>query len=147
MIRIKSVTDEIDKLANRVLKKSKDFSPATKEIAGIMLDTVEQNFEEEGRPVKWSGLAESTKKQRAKKGTFPGKMLQVTGQLASSIQADHDKTTATVSTNQFHGPIHHFGGKTGRDGKTIIPPRPILVLTKPDQDEIQEVLRVFLDNI
>ncbi|MCH7519565.1 MAG: tyrosine-type recombinase/integrase [Candidatus Dadabacteria bacterium] len=47
MIKIKAVTDEIDKLANRVLKKSRDFSPATKEIAGIMLDAVEQNFEDE----------------------------------------------------------------------------------------------------
>ena len=103
-------------------------------------DAVEQNFEEEGRPIKWSPLAPSTKKQRAKKGTFPGKILQDTGQLTASIQADSDKTTATVSTNDFRAPILHFGSKTGRDGKTIIPPRPILILTKPDQGEIQKTI-------
>ena len=55
-----------------------------KHIAGIMLDSVEENFEKEGRPDKWTSLAKPTIKQRIKKGYWPGRILQVRGELAAS---------------------------------------------------------------
>ena len=110
------------------------------------MTNVEENFEQEGKPVKWSPLAESTKKQREKKGKL-GKILQVSGQLATANQPSHTRTRATVSNNQFNAPIHNFGGRTGKGGKAVIPAGPFMVLTKPDQDDIEDVLRVILDNL
>lgn len=38
-----------------------------KNIAGIFASSTEHNFRGEGRPEKWTDLAETTKKKRAKK--------------------------------------------------------------------------------
>lgn len=48
-------------------------------IADIMQDSVEENFEKEGRPEKWEKLKPSTIKQRSKKGYWQGRILQMRG--------------------------------------------------------------------
>lgn len=140
MIKISADTRDLDTIIKSLRRKSQDFSPATAEIAGIMLDAVEENFDKEGRPVAWQPLAPSTIKQRTKEGTWPGKKLQRSGDLASSVQPDHDKTSASVSTNKVHGPTQHFG-------RGPIPARPFMNLAYSDTLEVEEVLRVFLDNL
>jgi phage gpG-like protein len=55
---------------------------------------------------------ESTKASRAAKGKWPGKMLQVSGQLASSITTAHTNNTAQVGTSVIYAAIHQFGGQT-----------------------------------
>lgn len=80
-------------------------------VAGIMFRAVEDNFEQEGRP-KWKDLHPGTKQGRHLQGTWPGKILQRSGSLASSIVQDFDGTRAIVGTNKIYGPIHQFGGKT-----------------------------------
>ncbi len=61
------------------------MSDVTRKLAGIMLDSVEENFEKEGRPKKWTPLSDSTIKKREKKGFFPRKILQREGLRAGSI--------------------------------------------------------------
>ena len=76
--------------------------------AGIMEGAVEENFAQEGRP-KWMGLSPKTLKR--KKGD---KILQESGQLASSIQQGADRTSAFVGSNKVYAAIQNNGGKIER---------------------------------
>ncbi len=119
---------------------------AMTEIAGIMLDAVEENFEKEGRPETWTPLADVTVEDRREKGFGPEHpILQRTGTLAASVQAESNREEATVSTNLRYAAIQHFGGEAGKGKKVKIPPRPFLVLAPEDEDEIAGVLRKLLD--
>ncbi|ROR26567.1 phage virion morphogenesis protein [Comamonas sp. BIGb0124] len=82
-----------------------------RDVAGIMLSAVEDNFEAQGR-AKWKDLQQSTKDSRAKQGTWPGKILQRSGHLASSIVTRHSAYEAAVGTNVAYAAIHQFGGRT-----------------------------------
>ncbi len=146
MFRVAVSTKEIDGLAIRLARRSDDMSEAMTEIAGIMLDAVEENFEQEGRPEKWLELAEVTKDDREEKGfgrEHP--ILQRTGNLAASVQADSSDREAVVSTNLRYAALQHFGGEAGRGKKVKIPPRPFLVLAPEDEDEIVGVLRRLIE--
>lgn len=98
---------------------------------GILRDAVEANFAAQGRP-KWAALKpaslaskyqtqRTTKKgnprrnagERFAKAVAQNKILQSSGRLASSIQAQSDANSAVVGTNLVYAAIHQFGGKTG----------------------------------
>ncbi|MBX3588786.1 MAG: phage virion morphogenesis protein [Ramlibacter sp.] len=85
--------------------------PLMRAVAGIMLSAVEDNFEQEGRP-KWKDLAPSTKLSRFKEGKWPGKILQRSGALASSITQSFTADVAKVATNMPYARIQNFGGRT-----------------------------------
>ena len=114
-----------------------------KNIAGIFAYSTEENFKEEGRP-KWQYLTESTKKQRKKKGTYPGLILQVTGQLASSVNTYYDNNSAVIGSNLDYAAIHQLGGQAGKGQKAEIPARPYLQLTDDDFAKIIDETTFFL---
>ena len=148
MLKVAVSTRDIDGLAVRLARKSSDTEEAMTAIAGIMLDAVEENFEKEGRPEKWTPLAEETVEERREKGFGPEHpILQRTGTLAASVQAHSSSNEATVSTNLRYAAIHQFGGKAGRNKKVTIPPRPFMVLTNEEEDEIVGILKRLLDDI
>lgn len=101
--------DDIDRALREIARRVANTAPAMREIKGVMLDAVEQNFEEEGRP-KWVDLAPSTKKRRAAQGKWPGRILQVSNTLVRSITGDSGNGFATVGTNLEYAAIHQFGG-------------------------------------
>ena len=145
MIKFSADTKEIDGLARNLLARSSDMSEAMAAIAGVMLDAVEENFEQEGRPETWTLLAKETVEERRRKGFGPEHpILQRTGTLAASIQADSSHNAAMVFTNLRYAAIQHFGGDAGRGKKVTIPPRPFLVLTQEDEDEIADILKKAL---
>ncbi len=83
MIKISVDTRQIDGLALRFVQKSSDAEEAMAAIAGIMLDAVEENFEKEGRPEKWTPLAEATveeRRSRTKKGKRRKRKLKKGGE-------------------------------------------------------------------
>lgn len=88
-----------------------DTRPLMGSVAGIMMRAVEDNFEQEGRP-KWQDLKPSTKLARSLTGNWPGKVLQRTGRLASSMVTSHDARTAAVGSNVVYAAINFFGGRT-----------------------------------
>lgn len=111
----------------------------TRDIAGIMLAEVEENFAQQGRPrwvdIKSVGLARAGYTRTAKgrwslpRGRSAGYMiLQASGRLASSITQHSDAMSATVGTNVVYAKIHQFGGKTkphtirAKNGKALALP-------------------------
>lgn len=99
----------IDPALMSLLKKVENRGPLMRIIAGIMLDDVHENFEQQGRPP-WRALSEKTITDRRAKGYWPGKILQRTGQLLKSVTAKSDNDSSQVGTNKIYAALHQFGG-------------------------------------
>jgi phage virion morphogenesis protein len=146
MFQVAVNTKGIDGLALRLARRPSDMSEAMTEIAGIMRDAVVENFDKEGRPETWTPLAEATVKDRREQGFGPEHpILKRTGTLLDSVQESSDDREAVVSTNLRYAALQHFGGEAGRGKKVKIPPRPFLVLTPEDEDEIVDVLGKLIE--
>ncbi len=141
-IEIKLDNKEVESRLLDLAKRSENLRPLMKNIAGIFAYSTEENFKEEGRPDKWTDLAESTKKQRTKTGHYPGQILQVSGQLASSISTYYDNDSAVIGSNLDYAAIHQLGGQAGKNQSVTIPARPYLQL---NNEEIIEVI-IYIKN-
>ena len=143
-IEIKIDNKEVESRLLDLAQRSENLRPLMKNIAGVFAYSTEENFKEEGRPDKWTDLAESTKKQRTKTGHYPGQILQVSGQLASSISTYYDNDSAVIGSNLDYAAIHQLGGQAGKNQSVTIPARPYLQLTEDDFEEIiQETEKYF----
>lgn len=144
-----------------VAEKLDDMTSIMGLIGEIVQSSVERNFEVGGRykepgsydggPNKWVDLAEGTKKARARRGHWPGPILQDTGRLAASFHYNAHEDSVEVGTNVEYAAIHEFGGtiqRTSKKGKGYsirIPARPFLVVQDEDLDEIVSAVKDFLD--
>ena len=124
--------------------RGENLRPLMKNIAAIMATATEDNFKDEGRPDKWIDLSETTKKQRQKIGKYPGQILQVSGQLASSVSTAYDDNSAVIGSNLAYAAIHQLGGQAGKNNKTTIPARQYLKLTDDNFEEILAETENFL---
>ena len=136
----KEVTEALLNLA----KRGENLRPLMKSIAGIFASSTEENFKNEGRPDKWTDLAEVTKKNREKINKWPGQILTVEGQLASSVTTQYDDDSAVIGSNKEYARIHQLGGDAGRGKKVKIPARPYLLLNDDDFDEILHETEKYL---
>lgn len=141
-IEIKVDNKDVESRLLDLAKQSENLRPLMKNIAGVFAYSTEENFKEEGRPDKWTDLAESTKKQRTKTGHYPGQILQVSGQLASSISTYYDNDSAVIGSNLNYAAIHQLGGQAGKNQSVTIPARPYLQL---NNEEIIEVI-IYIKN-
>lgn len=145
-IEIKIEDNEWQKVSGELISKPQNLRPLMKNISGIMLNSAEENFKEEGRPNKWPELSKSTIKLRTKKGYWPGKILQVRGELASSITSKYDDNSAVVGTNKAYAAIHQLGGDAGRNKKVKISARPYLKLDAKSLAEINKAAKNYLQD-
>lgn len=143
-IEIKLNNKEIEKYLLELAQKAENLRPVMKNIAGILAYSTEENFKTEGRPDKWIDLAESTKKQREKKGHWPGQILQVSGQLAASINTYYDNDSAVIGSNLDYAAIHQLGGQAGKNKSVDIPARPYILLQKEDEKNIIDAITDYL---
>ncbi len=143
-IEIKIDNKEVLTRLHELASRGENLSPLMKNIAGIMATATEDNFKDEGRPDKWVELSESTKKQRQKIGKYPGQILQVSGQLASSVSTAYDDNSAVIGSNLAYAAIHQLRGQAGKNKKTTIPARPYLKLTDDNFEEILTETEKFL---
>lgn len=96
----------------KLIRATTDRRDMMTAIAGTMLDAVETNFEQEGRP-KWMGWSPAYAKKRG-----PGKILQKSGRLAASIRAATSNDEATVGSNVRYARIHNEGGEIKHEART-----------------------------
>ena len=134
-LEIRLDNKEVETRLLDLAKRCENLRPLMKNIAGVFASSTEENFKEEGRP-KWTDLAESTKNQRRKKGKYPGQILQVEGQLSSSVNTFYDDDSAVIGSNLDYARIHQVGGEAGKNKSVSIPARPYLKLTNEDFEEI-----------
>lgn len=101
-------TGALDKLM-RATTRRRDLMTA---LAGTMLDAVEENFQQQGRP-KWAGWSPAYARRRGS-----GQILQRSGRLAASIRPAVTNDEATVGTNVKYARIHHYGGEIRHQPRT-----------------------------
>ena len=143
-IEIELDNKEVESRLLDLAKRSENLRPLMKNIAGIFAYSTEENFKEEGRPDKWTELSESTIKQRTKNKQWPGMILQISGQLASSVNTYYDDDSAVMGSNLEYAAIHQLGGQAGKNKSVEIPARPYLQLTPDDFEEILSMTENFL---
>lgn len=143
-IEIEFDNKEVNNKLLELAKSGENLRPLMKNIAGILSYAAEENFKDEGRPEKWVDLSESTKKQRQKIGKWPGQILQVTTQLALSVNTFYDDDSAVIGSNLAYSAIHQLGGKAGKNKKVNIHARPYLTLTEDNLKEILLAAEQFL---
>lgn len=142
-VEIKIDNKEVNERLLDLAKRGENLRPLMKNIAGIFAYATEENFREEGRPDKWTDLAEITKKNRTKKRKWPGQILQVEGKLAASVNTQYDDNSAVIGSNLPYARIHQLGGFAGKNKKVKIPARPYLQLTDDEFDEILDATEKF----
>lgn len=142
-IEIKIDNKKVEKALLEIAQKTSNLRPLMKNVAGIMADSTEENFKEEGR-LKWKDLSEKTKTARKKTGHYPGQILQVSGQLALSVTTQYDDTSAVIGSNKVYAAIHQLGGQAGRNKKVIIPTRPYLKLNEYDYSNIYKSINKYI---
>lgn len=160
MLKITVDDTELQKALTKAKTKLGNTKPLMAGIANLMLEAVEESFDKETDPntgQKWKPLSPLTKEQRSKRG-HDGKILQVSGALASSISSSYDDSRAVVGTNKVYAPVHQFGavirtkrkralafGGVTRSSVTI-PARPFLGISRQTQDEINDLIEVWAAN-
>ena len=143
-IEIKIDNKEVESRLLDLAQRSENLRPLMKNIVSVFAYSTEENFKNEGRPDKWTELSESTIKQRTKNKQWPGMILQVSGQLASSVNTYYDNDSAVIGSNLKYAAIHQLGGQAGRNKSVEIPARPYLKLTDEDFEEIIAATQNFL---
>lgn len=119
MIEIEVNITHLAKGLTQLAALGRNMTPLTRDLAEILKGGVDRAFQDEADPEtgeKWHPLSPATLKRRAKAG-HTGKILQVTGQLAASIQTEHGPHHATVLTSDVRARTHQFGAKKGSFGK------------------------------
>jgi len=135
------------KIIRDMIKRCGNLLPAH-EIAGeIVHASILRNFEEGGRPTHWPDLAESTKKQRAKQGNWPGQILVRTGArngLMGAVNYDATPTEVVWSGNKPYSAIQNFGGMAGPGRKVKIPARRHMMIQDDDWDGMTHAIQQFI---
>ena len=145
-IEIKIANNEVNSKLLKLSEQCENLRLLMKNIAGIFASSTEDNFREEGIP-KWQDLSEATKKYRKKIRKYPGQILQVNGNLASSITTYYDNDSAMIGSNLPYAAIHQLGGLAGKNKKVEIPARPYLKLNDDDFDEIIKTIDIYIIKI
>lgn len=112
-----------------------DFTPALNKVAKVIEDSIEKNFDAQGRPDKWKNLHSEWAEWKRKKG-FATKVLQMTGTLKTSFKRLITKKRAFVYTEEPQAARHNFGFET-------TPANPFLVL-QPDEE--QKIVNIIADH-
>jgi phage virion morphogenesis protein len=153
MIEIKLNSHKVTDALQRLEHAAADASPAMQIIAGILDDAVHENFEQQGRP-KWLGLSPATQKMRARKGHWPGSILQQSGQLKKAIDTEFGANYAKVGVQtglaSKYAAMQQFGGTTSP--RSMIPnkkieARPFLSITDADEDKIVSEMNNYLRSV
>ena len=135
MITVELNHDRLQSALRQVEWAVGDVAPLMRGIAAELASQTEENFEEEGRP-DWADLSDTTTERRAKKGNWPGQILQISSAgLAASVTSHSDNNSALVGSNKPYAAMMHFGG-TKSDFPYLwgdIPGRPFLPMDTEGQ--------------
>lgn len=120
MITIEVHDQDVQRALVTLAGKAADLSPAMRAIARALRNITEDAFAKQASPFgpAWQALAKSTLKAR-KGGGAGARILQDSGQLASSITATSDGNSATLTAGKKYAAIHQFGGTIQRPAYSI----------------------------
>lgn len=133
--------DRIFTRAKKLAKDAKDAQRPLKASSVYMLGSIEKTFRAQGRPKKWTKLADSTVAARRKgRGKGSAQILIDRARLKNSHSYRLSGNASEIGTNVIYAKRHHFGypGGTGR-GRSKTPARPWLMFQPEDVRDIGEI--------
>lgn len=115
-----------------------------------MIDSLTQNFEQGGRPIKWQPLSPVTIELKGSTG-----ILQDQGLLKASINASNTFRTETsleIWAGERHGLFHQLADTDPMDqfqmvNKRGMPFRPFILFQDEDITEIERILERYMDDV
>lgn len=160
MITVTVKDQEVLAILSRLYGGLKDMRPAMADVAQALASESDRQFASQSGPLgAWPDLSEETTIPfRTKKGTWPGRMLQVSaGGLAASVQTSFGYNFARIGSNKPYAAMQFFGGTTSPNsmipGKKI-PARPYLPfnsetkeLSDPAHQTVLEILSNYLQRL
>ena len=159
MIKIEIKDQDVLTMLSRLQAGMKDMRPVMANVANALASASERQFATQSGPFgAWTALTDTTKSIRTKRGTWPGRILDVsTAGLASSVQTSYGADFARIGSNKPYSAMHMFGGTTSSasmiPGKKI-PARPYLPfnpqtgdLTPQAKATVLEVLETYLGQL
>jgi phage gpG-like protein len=136
--QLDSALDRLQHLSDHLQDVAALLAPAVPVVAAA----IQRNFEEEGRPERWPPLSPGYALWKAAR--YPGrKILERTGALRSSIRVGIEPTVPAAlvaSTDVPYAAAHQFGMP-----QRNLPPRPFLVLTDEDREEVAQAIADALE--
>ncbi|MFU2132104.1 phage virion morphogenesis protein [Gallibacterium anatis] len=132
-LEFKADTKEIQNMFRKLSQLGKTDG-LTRKIANVLWEEAEDAFDNERSPEgeKWETLKEPYKSQRYKKG-YTGTMLQVTGDLAASLNIDYGDNFSVIGAQEPYGQYHQAG-------TSKMAARPFLGLSDDGVEEIKHIL-------
>ena len=149
MIEIEINIEDLDARLTSLIALGRDLTPVNRGIAGILADIPERAFREQADPATgeaWAALSPVTVKRRG--SATP--ILQVSGQLAGSMQSEYSRDFSRVYTNKEYATTMFYGAKQGEFGRTKrngpipwgdIPGRRFFGISKQDEDDLVDFVR------
>lgn len=146
----------IDGLFRRLTELATDIRQVQRplEAAGaVMLGSIEENFQQQGRPQKWTPLSARTlagRRQGRNKKRSPQILIdraRLKNSMAMKVNVGSD-SYVEVGTNVVYAARHHFGyaGGTGR-GRSKTPARPFLMIQDEDYDQIGAIFNRHISRL
>lgn len=132
---------------SRVATATRHVESALHAAGAYMVGSVEKNFQQQGRPKKWTPLAPATLKRRRKgRGRGGPKILIDTAKMKNQVGFKVHSEGVEVGLNAVQARRQHFGyqGRPAR-GHSATPARPFLLLQEPE--DIKEIGEIFRRHI
>lgn len=140
--------EKVKKLLGGIIKRMGNAKILMANIGEDVVESIQRNFEEGGRPTKWKKLKKVTTDQRKKSGKWPGKILFRSGVLMKGVvyKPFNNRVVVYAGSNMSkdYAAIHHFGGMAGRGRKVKIPARPYMMIQDEDLKEMKAELNKFI---
>lgn len=149
-------SDGLREVIGQLSERLDDLTPAMRQISGVLAGGIDEAFDRQADPVTgtpWQKLSDTTIARREATGHWPGKIMQVSGHLATSFTPDYGKTFAAAGTNAIQAAVMNFGAQRGAFGHTKrgapipwgdIPARPMVGIS-PDVDaDVIDIISKYL---
>lgn len=155
MVEIEVNTTGVDELLARAIALGANMTPVSQALAGVLADIPERAFAGQRDPATGAPWAELSPVTVARRGSARP-ILQVSGILASSFQAESGADFARVTTNVPYATTQHFGAKKGQFGRNRrgspipwgdIPARPMVGVGPTDEEEIAQTAASVLRRV
>jgi phage gpG-like protein len=143
----------LDRTFTGILGGLANMDPFWDAVEMHMLDSLTQNFEQEGRPIKWEPLSPVTIEAKGSSA-----ILQDTGALKGSINSsntDRSQDSLMLWAGEVHGLFHQYVdldpmdqfGMINKNQKAPMPMRPFILFQDEDIDTIEEIGANYLQDI
>ena len=151
-IKVKTYRDKVSNHINKLERfdlRGKNLYPALQRAGQILGEVIEQNFETQGRPKKWTRLRPSTIKERQRAGYTPIKVLTRSGSLRKGFSFRITRRqlrvyNETTTRSGYSLALLHQHGWTHWKSRQRISPRPPVALTAGDERRIYRVIRDYI---